>query len=606
MYDRKSIFKILEYIYKNPSICSIKGEDLHYILKLGNNYIERGSLKDVQFHYIKRLIEKNIQNINLEQIKDLNKTPSSSTSSNKYAELDEKENIIIKFGRMDGDEFEITKEQVKSLPGRRWRKRTKEWVVPLSVDAIYPLINWNFKLGPLLHTKSEKIFPKPPRNKNIDIPNFRINLYPFQEKGVLFVESRNGRVLISDQMGLGKTLQSLGWAALHPEIRPVVIVVPASIKLKWQREINKAIPNEEVHIIYGRKETAINSKGFIILNYDIINYHEENLKKINPQLIILDEVHKIKNENALRTIATKSLAKNIKHIIALSGTPIENKPLEFFSILNLLNPELYPSYWHFVNKYCIPKFNGFGWDYSLVNKKKRGELHDILTKTVMIRRLKKDVLKDLPDKTRSIVPIEVDNKKEYKEALIQTSKSKISFGNIEELKQIIIKGKMKKVTEWIDDFIEGNEKLIIFCVHHWTIDTLMEKYKKIAVKLDGRDSLESRQKAVDNFQLKDDILLFIANIQAGGEGIDLYASSNVAFVELGWKPSEHDQAEDRSHRIGQKNAVNAYYLIGVNTIEETIMEVIDEKRNNLDMILNGEETEESSILSKIYEKIRGK
>jgi len=171
------------------------------------------------------------------------------------------------------------------------------------------------------------------------------------------------------------------------------------------------------------------------------------------------------------------------------------------------------------------------------------------------------------------------------------------------LKQLAVKGKMKNVNEWINDFLETDEKLVVFCTHKFVIEALMEEFKEIAVKVDGSVSLLNRQKAVDGFQTNDKIRLFVGN-EAAEEGLTLTAASNLVHLELPWSPKTIDQRNDRCHRMTQKNSVMIYYLLAANTIEEKIAKLLDSKRKVVDAILDGIETEQASLLSelmKIYE-----
>jgi SNF2 family DNA or RNA helicase len=231
----------------------------------------------------------------------------------------------------------------------------------------------------------------------------------------------------------------------------------------------------------------------------------------------------------------------------------------------------------------------------------------IKLKSVMIRRLKKDVLKELPDKTYTFIPIELDNKREYQKAerdfieFVRETKGDEkaerirnveALAKVEGLKQLATKGKMKGVIEWIKGVIE-NEKLVVFCTHTIVIDTLMNEFE--AVKIDGSCSAIARQKAVDDFQ-NGDVRLFIGNVKAAGEGITLTSASNVAMIELPWSPSSVDQAIARCDRIGQKNAVNAYYLLASETIEERIAKLLDKKRIEIDSTMDGIDTPDENLL----------
>ncbi len=449
----------------------------------------------------------------------------------------------------------------------------------------------------------------------LDLNFSGLELYPFQKKGVEFIEQKKGRALVADEMGLGKTIQALSWIKIHPELKPVVIVPPASLKLNWQKEIKKWIPDRDVRIVSGKQHLSLAGSDIIIINYDILTAHQETLINLKPKVLIMDECHYIKNSRAQRTKAVRNIAKHIPHIIALSGTPITSKPIEFFSTLNVLRKDIWKSHWKYAQSYCNPTHNGFGWDFSGASNIER--LHKELTSTVMIRRLKKDVLKELPDKVRTVIPLEINNRAEYDLAEHDLEKwarefegvkniSALAIVEIEKLKQITIKGKIKACIEWIENYIETG-KLVVGCSHHSTVDALMSHFKDVAVKLDGRDSATKKQNAVESFQEDPEIKLFIGNLKAAGQGLTLTASDSTCTIELGWTPGEHDQFEDRVHRIGQESeSVNAYYLIADNTIENDIAQILDRKRKVLDAVLDGEETETESLLNELLEIYREK
>jgi SNF2 family DNA or RNA helicase len=495
---------------------------------------------------------------------------------------------------------------IRSLPGRRWHAEEKVWTAPIFPETIKYLKEWGFVFDEKIQKHLRKI-----QNHSVKITNTKVKgllgeLYPFQSKGVSFIEANKGRALVADEMGLGKTIQALAWLQLHPDYRPVIIVVPASLKLNWARETMSWLPNPDIEILMGTipwKPTA----DIIIINYDILQAWVSMLCSIRPKVLITDECHYYKSNSALRTKAVKRLAKGIPHVIALSGTPIVNRPIEAFNALKIIDPDLFPDYWYFVHHFCHARHNGFGWDFSGASH--TGELHELLTSTIMIRRLKEDVLPDLPAKARSFVPIQLHNRKEYeaaegdfigyitqvkgKEVADRMSNAEV-LSQIEVLKQLAVKGKLEEAMDWIDDFIEVGEKLVVFAVHHFVIDALMERFKKVAVKLDGSTSQKDRQLVVDYFQRDPTIRLFVGNIKAAGIGITLTASSNVAFLELPWTPGDLSQAEDRCHRIGQKDSVNIHYLLANDTIEEKIARLLDNKRKVLDAVLDGRETEEGS------------
>lgn len=535
----------------------------------------------------------------------------TAQNTNKKATL-EKGQIKIMFP-FDYD----TLATVKSIPGRRFQgdKYPKHWTAPLSKEAVKILKDAKFEIDPEITKSLEDNTPK--EIKTIEIPTFKRTLFPYQKDGVAFIESRNGRALLGDEMGLGKTIQALAWLELHPEKRPGIIVCPAHLKINWAREAEAGLSKPDVEILQGKTPYQV-KKDIVIINYDILSSWVEELQKSNPQVLIFDEAHYIKSNKAQRTKAVKKLAKKIPHVIALSGTPIVNRPIESWNILQVINKTVFPNYMEFARTYCDAKHNGFGWDFSGASNKEK--LHQILTDTVMIRRKKADVLPELPDKLFSFIPMEMDNEKEYFKAEMnfirflkdtkgeeaaEKARQAEHLVKIEALKQLAVKGKMKQAIQWIRDFLETNgNKLVVFAVHKVVVDALMDEFKDIAVKVDGSLSGTQRNESVQAFQNNPDVKLFVGNIQAAGTGLTLTAASAVAFLELPWTPGELVQAEDRCHRIGQKDTVNIYYLLADNTIEMEIAQLLDEKKAVLNAILDGKEVEETQLLTELIKKYK--
>jgi len=462
-----------------------------------------------------------------------------------------------------------------------------------------------------------------PKRSEINMAGFGRQLMPFQREGVEFLHSKDGRALIGDEMGLGKTIQALGFIHSRPDLRPALVICPASLKLNWEREAKVACPQLKINIISGKKLEVLPKADLHIINYDIVADRFADIVSANIQLMVLDECHFLKNRTAKRTKAilgagakAPGLSKT-PSIIGLSGTPILNRPVEIYPVAKTLAPNEIPPFMTFAMAYCGARHNGFGWDFT--GSSKTDELHDLLTSTIMIRRLKKDVLQDLPSKTRSVVPLQMGAKdaKDYakaenhflgwlklvnpeKIAAAQRAEALVQF---QELKKLARNGKWSSVVEWLNESLESNGKMIVFAVHHETIDNLMEALQGFnPVKVDGRDSQEKRQAAVDRFQNDGTCRLFVGNIKAAGVGLTLTAASAVVFVELGWTPGEHVQAEDRAHRIGQKSAVNIYYLIANGTVEEEIAGLLDRKQKVLDSVLDGTGTAEDALLSELLKK----
>lgn len=526
-----------------------------------------------------------------------------------------------------------TVNQVKTLDGRKWYSEGKYWTAELKACSIMKLREWGFELDESLakhvvenlnevkrHTAPELDDDDPSNGEVIEALSESIGialtksgikreLFQFQKEGVAFIHSRKGRALIGSEMGLGKTIQALAYLQLHPELRPAIVVCPASLKLNWVKEIQLTMTEKkDTQILTGKTPSRI-SGDIVIINYDILKHWVESLLKIKPKIIIADEIHFIKSNSAKRTKAMKDLAKPVPHFIALSGTPIVNRPIEIYNAVTIVNPRVLPKFIDFAKRYCGAVHNGFGWEMKGATNSE--ELHKLLTSTVMIRHKKSDVLKDLPDKTRSFVPIVLDNQEEYTsieddvigylkevkgdDAADRASNAEIIV-RIEQLKQAAARGKLESAIEWIDNFLESGEKLVVFATHKFVIDRLIEAFKKVAVKIDGSTSMVDRDKAVVRFQTDPSCLLMVGNTKAAGVGYTFTAASNVAVLELPWTSGDLVQAEDRCHRIGQKDAVNVYLLLAQGTIDEKIAYMLDSKTKVLDAVLDGKETQEESLL----------
>jgi len=447
-----------------------------------------------------------------------------------------------------------------------------------------------------------------------------VNLKKYQKIGVRKIESFQGRVLLADDMGLGKTVQTLKYVDNHPELRPVLIISPSFLKWVWESQL-KTHFHKRGEVLSGTKPILTNKllkNNIFIINYEILRHWISTLRELKPKIVIIDECHRQKSSTAKITKAIRILCRDIKHIICISGTPFLNRPIELFTTLNLLWPKEFPSKWSFGFRYCKPTRRPWGWEFKGATH--LDELHEKLKSLGMIRRLKTEVLKQLPDKTREIIPVKISKISKYNEAnkdfltwLYKISAEKADKAKKAEaltklgyLLRLSAKLKLKKVIEWVDNFLETNdEKIVLFCTHRKIIKKLHKKYKKISVVVDGSVSAKKKKLAVQSFQTNKKIKIFIGNIRAAGVGIDLWAASTCAFVELDWVPGNHTQAEDRLHRIGQKNPVTIYYIIAKDTIEEDLCKLIQKKQNIINQTLDGGKTYNTfDIYDELIKKIR--
>ena len=464
-------------------------------------------------------------------------------------------------------------------------------------------------------------------------------LFYYQEEAVKYIEKKKGRVLLADEPGLGKTIMALAWLSMHPEARPVIIVCPAVVKINWRREANKWIKGESVALLTGRTPDpkVIKDKKIIIVNYDILanfkkvrvpggtrkwrdkwqmagNSWVQELLKIKPKAIVVDEVHKIKDNSRQQTKAVTTLVKKskVKHLIMMTGTPILNNPVEIYNTLKLLNPKVVPPFEWYAQRYCKPKRTCWGWEYTGGSNTK--ELNNKLKSLFMLRRKKKKVL-DLPDKCISHIKIPISNREDYTKAedqffnfvkdyygsgAVRKAAKGGTLVKITYLRQLVANGKIDSGIEWIRDFLETtNEKLVVFAIHRNVVDNIVNAFPEISVSITGSTSMKNRDEAVQRFQNDDTVKLFVGNIKAAGVGLTLTASRTVAFLELPWTPSELEQAMDRTHRVGQNKEVHVNYLIAENTIEGKLLTVINKKAKIINAVVDGEKVTNKSIFKEL-------
>jgi len=420
----------------------------------------------------------------------------------------------------------------------------------------------------------------------IPMSNLNCDLLEYQKTGVSYL-CLNKRAMLADDMGLGKTIQSLA-ACEQVGKFPVVIVCPSSLKLNWLQEIKK-VSNRTSELISKKSEKS--TAEYFVINYESVVKYIALIKKLNPSVIIFDESHYLKNSKAKRTKACLEISQDVEYIFSLTGTPILNKPSELISQLEVLGRlSNFGGYWNFIQKYCGAKNTDWGWDHSGATNLK--ELSNALHSSCMLRRLKENVLPDLPRKRRTKLPISLKSKKDYEKELNQyldftsgSSYSKaIQISKLESLRKYVAMSKLPMVNEWISNMVEQNQKVVVFTYHIDVQEELIKEFPAAATIL-SKDKQETRQANVDRFQNDPDCKIIICSLRTAAVGITLTAASNVAFVETDWTPSVNDQAEDRCHRIGQSDSVNAWYFIVEGTIEEYIWNVLERKRELVESVM---------------------
>jgi superfamily II DNA or RNA helicase len=436
-------------------------------------------------------------------------------------------------------------------------------------------------------------------------------LEPFQRAGVAYVVQAR-RTFLADEQGLGKTVQAL--AALEEDgAYPAVVVCPASLKLNWEREARRWLPHRSLAVVSGTG-TVAPSADITVVNYDIIHAHRTRLALRRPKALVLDESHYVKNPRAKRTQAVRRLADSLAPDalrLALTGTPVMNHPEELIPQLRILGRlEDFGSGARFARR-----FQGIGAEE---------RIHWHLRRRCFVRRAKADVLPQLPAKRQVAVPVALDNERDYRLAEedviawlreqpldLRELDRKVAaalraerLAQLNALRRLASAGKGNAALAWIDDFLASDEPLVVFAGHRAMQDRLVERFPD-ALHLLGRDSITAREAAVRGFQAGEAQLLVCAT-RVAGQGITLTRASNVAFLDLEWTPAMHDQAEDRCHRIGQHDAVTAWYLLAAKTIDETMLELIERKRRVVDAVTDGRAHDDEAVMDGVVRALRGR
>lgn len=457
-------------------------------------------------------------------------------------------------------------------------------------------------------------------DSDIDVPApYGLSYFGYQKAGIEFISAKNA--LLADEPGLGKTVEVAGVINMNPEYRNILIISPNSLKINWKRELEKWLVNEYTIGIVNRNDYPENT-DIVIINYDVADKHKEKLHAREWDLLVADEAHALKNADAKRTKAILGKGKRIKGITAkhklfLTGTPILNRPIEAFTLLNALDPENWGSQWKYAHRYCGAVHNGYGWDFSGASNLE--ELNMKLRGTIMIRRTKAEALPELPpvfhqvielpstaelrrlmkeenktwggkqdimDRLRAAVEIAKvsENEDDYKEAVRNLRSGMAeSFAEMSKIRQDIAIAKIPYVIEHLSD-VEG--KVIVFFHHREVGFQLKEALGDNAVMVMGGDSVEDRQDAVDRFQNDPAVKYFLGSITAAGVGLTLTASSHVVFVELDYRPAMMNQAYSRAQRIGQKNNVLVQYLLVEDSLDVKMAHDLIRKQEIIDKALD--------------------
>ena len=432
-------------------------------------------------------------------------------------------------------------------------------------------------------------------------------LYPYQIKTINFAANRE-KAIIALEQGLGKTIISIFLFKILKS-KKILIIAPASLKLNWKREIIDCFPFLKKHIeIISTGKQALGLKNITIINYDLLikpKIHSQLLEQ-RFNILILDELHYLKNKDAARTkaiLGSKTREKEVTGIVTvcdrvygLTGTPMPNRPIEMYSWLSKLFPEQIDNmgYYEYAMHYC--KAWQAPWGFDVSGAANVGELR-VKLKPIMIRFTKKQVLKELPKKTQQLVILERDRKTgdiikreaAYDKKELSQKQNPLAFEGLSELRHEMGLAKLPVCIKYIRDWLDNNEdeRLVIFAHHRDVISQLALSLKKYKCEvINGETPLKDRDSIVTRFQnRKFDFRILIGNITSAGTGFTLTQASTAMFIEFSWVSGDLAQAEDRLHRIGQRNSVFIKYLAIDKSLDSYMLNKVMKKQIVIDSIL---------------------
>ena len=526
---------------------------------------------------------------------------------------------------------------IKRIPSAKYRADGKFWeVATADVTYLQKMGTWarnlHFVTNVLWLEDSEPVQSYEPLPlPELKVPhNLLIEPYDYQKEGIAYALDRK-RCILGDEQGLGKTVEAIGMLTATRAF-PALVICPASLKINWQRELKKFGGITAVILDDSNRQTwqlfwenkRKDGRGLaevFIVNYEslrkffVTKIRREGrftLKSVDFderirlfRTVIIDESHKCKTSSTQQSKFVQGICIGKEYILELTGTPVVNNNTDLIQQLTIMNRlEDFGGYTKFMARFCAGEHKSSHLK----------ELNYLLRKYCFVRRLKKDVLTQLPDKTRSYLVTDIDNMKEYREAERDIIDYLVKYQDADDdkiqrtirgaimvkmgvLKQISARGKVKGAIDIIHSTIDGSQgqKLIVFCYLKEVVAALKHEFRD-AVTVTGDDSPQAKQYAVDRFQNDERVRLIILNYKSGGVGLTLTAASNVLFVEFPWTAADCVQAEDRAHRNGQKNAVNCVYLLGQDTIDEYSYKLIQTKKTISDGVTGtDDEVEEHKV-----------
>jgi SWI/SNF-related matrix-associated actin-dependent regulator of chromatin subfamily A-like protein 1 len=431
-------------------------------------------------------------------------------------------------------------------------------------------------------------------------------LFPHQIEGVAFLLGRR-RAILADDMGLGKTRQAIVSLRHLTPGGPRLVVCPASVKRNWAREIAVVATNVSVQVIEGTVPVSPDAE-WIVINYDVLGRHLGDLVRVPWAALVFDEAHYLKNHTSARSklarqlTVTAAAATPTLVVQLLTGTPLTSRPRDLFVLLQLASHPLGRSFLAFAKRYCAAEKSEYGWKTGGASniKELTVQLHG-----VMLRRSKDDVLA-LPPKLRTWLPVAVppgtgaraikkvfellagkdSRPPQSRDVELRRRGTLLAF--LVQARQALAFAKVTSTLDFVRGAIDQGEKVIVFSCFDDPIRKLAKELGSTGVVVTGKTPAAERQPLVDRFQSDADVRVFIANIIAGGTGLNLTAATQVIFNDLDWVPTNHWQAEDRAYRIGQTRTVNVTYVVARDTIDDFVQAVLETKAALVNAIVEGD------------------
>ncbi|XP_053803248.1 SWI/SNF-related matrix-associated actin-dependent regulator of chromatin subfamily A-like protein 1 isoform X2 [Vidua chalybeata] len=490
----------------------------------------------------------------------------------------------------------------KKMDSRNYDMNTRKWNFlledyPKLMEVLLSLVS--VEVEPLPEAVIKTFAAQLQRSPSLtDIPDADLSvvdskivtsLMPFQREGVNFAISRNGRLLLADDMGLGKTIQAICIAAYYQQEWPLLVVTPSSVRFTWAEAFHRWLPSlspGSTNVIVSGKDNLTGSL-INIISFDLLSRMDKQLKS-TFQVVIVDESHFLKNTKTARCQAAMPLLKAAKRVILLSGTPAVSRPAELYTQIAAVQPTFFPQFHSFGLRYCDARKMPWGWDYS--GSSNLTELKILLEESIMIRRLKSDVLSQLPAKQRKMVVVAPEGVSAKTKAALAAEAKKMAKGyesKQQEKEALLVyfsrtaEAKIRSVVEYILELLEsGNNKFLVFAHHKIMLDAVAAELKKKHVehiRIDGSTSSAERQSLCQKFQFSEKQAVAVLSLTAANMGLTLSAADLVVFAELFWNPGILIQAEDRAHRIGQTSSVNVHYLVAKGTADDYLWPMIQEK-----------------------------